>query len=244
MPTPLPKGLIVLSSVERLPNGRPAGFWLPEAAYPWRALLAADWDFEFVSTRAGRPPVGGVDRSDPPQRMFLEDAVVRERLERTTTPDRLRPQDYGIVFIAGGHGSIFDLPEDAALKGFLSAYAAGPGPVAAICHGVAALLGVELPDGQPFLSGRRVTAFTREEERAVGLDQHVPYFLDEALTAAGARYEAGDPFRSHVVVDGQLVTGQNPASAADLAAAGMLLASGRPLPEHWLRRPAAVAGMK
>ncbi|MGC5364247.1 type 1 glutamine amidotransferase domain-containing protein [Streptomyces sp. DT24] len=243
MPAHLPNGLIVLSSTERLPNGRSAGFWLPEAAYPWRALLAAGWDFEFASTRAGRPPMGGVDRSDPPQRMFLEDPTVQDRLDRARTPDQLSPADYGVVFVAGGHGAIMDLPGDERLIRFLGDYWAGRdfAVIAAVCHGVGALLDVPAPDGTPLVAGHRVTAFTQEEERAVGLDEVVPYFLGEALTERGAHYEAGEPFRRHVVTDGALITGQNPASSAALAQKGVELAGGRPLPRHWLRRTAPAA---
>lgn len=233
------RGLIVLTSVERLPGGRPAGFWLPEAAYPWLALATAGWDYAFTAPRASTPPMGGVDRSDPPQRMFLEDPLVRDRLAQTVTPDELDPADFGVVFVAGGHGAIVDLPEDAHLARFLTEFAASGGVLAAICHGVGALLPVLRPDGRPFVEGRSVTAFTQAEERAVGLDGVVPYFLDEALTERGARYEAGEPFRSHVVVDGRLITGQNPASVVAVAAHAMYLATGESLPEGWSRRAPA-----
>ncbi|MFB9437101.1 type 1 glutamine amidotransferase domain-containing protein [Streptomyces showdoensis] len=234
------RGLIVLTSVERLPGGRSAGFWLPEAAYPWLALVTAGWDYAFASTRAGTPPMGGVDRSDPPQRMFLEDGLVRERLASTVTPGLLDPADFGVVFVAGGHGAILDLPEDEQLARFLGKFTESGGVLAAVCHGVGALLGVAAPDGRPLVEGRRVTAFTQAEERAVGLDGVVPYFLDEALEQRGARYLAGEPFRSHVVVDGRLITGQNPASAVAVAAQAMELVTGRPLPEGWSRRAPAV----
>ncbi|MGW4161486.1 type 1 glutamine amidotransferase domain-containing protein [Streptomyces sp. NPDC004788] len=230
------RGLIVLTSVERLPGGRPAGFWLPEAAYPWLALVSSGWDYGFVSTRPGTPPMGGVDRSDPPQRMFLEDALVRRRLAETVTPDRLDPADFGVVFVAGGHGAVDDLPADPRLARFLGDFTSRGGVLAAICHGVGALLPVLGRDGQPFVAGRRVTAFTQAEERAVGLDAVVPYFLDEELERRGARYEAGEPFRGHVVVDGNLVTGQNPASAVALVASAMELVMGEPLPEGWSKR--------
>jgi putative intracellular protease/amidase len=241
MPTAVRTGLIVLSSVERLPNGRPAGFWLPEAAYPWLALTAAGWDVRFASTAGGRPPMGGVDRSDPPQRMFLEDGTVRARLADTATVDGLEPDAFGAVFVAGGHGSILDLPEHEGLIRFLSAYCAGDGVLAAVCHGVGALLNVRLPDGRHLVDGRRLTAFSQQEERAVGLAEVMPYFLDEALVKRGARYESGEPFTSHVVADGPLVTGQNPASAAELAATAMRIAVGAPLPGGWARKaPRAV----
>lgn len=230
------RGLIVLTSVGRLPGGRAAGFWLPEAAYPWLALVTSGWDYSFTSTREGTPPMGGVDRSDPPQRMFLEDPLVRERLAETVTPARLDPADYGVVFVAGGHGAIIDLPEDAELAVFLSAFLARGGVVAAVCHGVGALLPVLGPDGRPYVAGRRVTAFSQAEERAVGLDGVVPCFLDEELERRGARYEAGEPFRGHVVVDGNLITGQNPASAVALAANAMKIVTGESLPEGWSKR--------
>ncbi|GAB3125524.1 type 1 glutamine amidotransferase domain-containing protein [Streptomyces calidiresistens] len=241
MPTTPTRGLIVLSNVERLPNGRPAGFWLPEAAYPWLALVSSGWDFLFAGTVGGRPPMGGVDTSDPPQRMFLEDGTVRARLEHTGAIGALNPSDFGVVFVAGGHGAILDLPDDEDLARFLAAHCARGGVIAAVCHGVGALLNVRTPAGGHLVAGRRVTCFTQAEERAVGLDRVVPYFLDEALRERGALYEAGEPFRSHVVVDGTLVTGQNPASAARLAAEAMRLAADASFPAGWARRrPQAV----
>ncbi|MFC9428380.1 type 1 glutamine amidotransferase domain-containing protein [Streptomyces sp. NPDC056987] len=231
---PARRGLIVVSSVARLPGGRQAGFWLPEAAYPWRALTSAGWDFAFAGTREGTPTIGGVDRSDLPQRLFLDDGTVRERLAATTTADRCTPADFGIVLIAGGHGAMLDLPEDPRLAGFLTRFHTGGGVVVAVCHGVAALLPARAPGGAPLVAGRRVTGFSRAEEEAAGLAATVPFFLDEALRERGARYEAGEPFAPHVVRDGNLVTGQNPASAAEATALGMRLALGRALPGNWL----------
>ncbi|MEV7090503.1 type 1 glutamine amidotransferase domain-containing protein [Streptomyces sp. NPDC093085] len=228
------RGLIVVSSVARLPGGRRAGFWLPEAAYPWRALLAAGWDFAFAGTREATPRIGGADRSDLPQRLFLDDATVRERLAATTTADRYDPGEFGIVLIAGGHGAMLDLPEDPRLAGFLTRFHGAGGVVVAVCHGVAALLPARTPQGTPLVAGRRVTGFSRTEEEAAGLASTVPFFLDEALRERGARYEAGDPFTPYVVQDGNLVTGQNPASAAGATALGMRLALGRELPPDWL----------
>ncbi|MFE3739822.1 type 1 glutamine amidotransferase domain-containing protein [Streptomyces sp. NPDC059134] len=231
---PARRGLIVVSSVARLPSGRQAGFWLPEAAYPWRALLAAGWDFAFAGTREGTPQIGGVDRSDLPQRLFLDDATVRERLAATTTADRYEPAGFGIVLIAGGHGAMLDLPEDPRLADFLTRFHAGGGVVVAVCHGVAGLLAARTPEGAPLVAGRRVTGFSRDEEVAAGLAATVPFFLDEALRERGARYESGEPFAPHVVRDGNLVTGQNPASSAEATALGMRCALGRELPRDWL----------
>jgi putative intracellular protease/amidase len=233
-----PRGLIAVTSVERLPNGRRAGFWLPEAAYPWRALVTVGWDFEFVTTRDGAPPVGGIDRSDPPQRAFLEDATVQRRLAAARTADHYDPADFPVVFAAGGPGAMWDFPPDARLAAFLSAAFAGGGVIAAVCHGVAALVNADLADGSALVAGRRLTGFSNQEEEAIGLGREVPFLLEDALVKRGAHFEAEEPFRAHVVCDGNLITGQNPASAARVAQVATELAAGLELPATWLRRPA------
>jgi putative intracellular protease/amidase len=230
------RGLIAVTSVERLPNGRRAGFWLPEAAYPWRALITVGWDFEFVTTRDAAPPPGGIDRSDPPQRMFLEDAEVQRKLAAARTADSYDPADFAVVFAAGGPGAMWDFPQDARLARLMAAACEGGGVVAAVCHGVAALVNAAGSDGEPLVAGRRLTGFSNREEEAIGLGLAVPFLLEDALIERGAKFEAGDPFRAHVVHDGNLITGQNPASAAGVAQAATESAAGHPLPATWLRR--------
>lgn len=226
----------MVTGVDRLPNGHPTGFWLPEAAYPWRALRALGWDFAFASTRPGSPPISGIDRSDPPQRAFLDDPAVRAALAATVPVSELDPGDFGAVFIAGGHGAMFDLPQDEGLADFLSAFHAAGGVITAFCHGVAALLGVRAPGGAHLVADRDVTGFSNAEEYAVGLADVVPFLLADELERRGARYTAAEPFRPHVVADGTLVTGQNPASAQQAASTGLRTAAGEPLPAGWLRR--------
>lgn len=231
------RGLIVVTSTESLPSGRRAGFWLPEAAYPWRALATWDWDFEFMSTTEGTPPIDGIDRSDPPQRWFLQSAEVRRKLAATRTAASYDPADFGVVFVAGGPGAMWDFPKDPLLARFLAAALSGSGVVTAVCHGPAALVGVAGPDGTPAVRGLRLTGFSNREEEAIGMAEQVPFLLADALIGQGARYEAGEPFRNHVVRHGNLVTGQNPASTARAAALGMRMAAGAELPPNWLRRP-------
>lgn len=232
------RGLIVVTSTGRLPTGRRAGFWLPEAAYPWRALATADLGFEFLSTKDGPPPIDGIDRSDPPQRHFLRDTAVQRKLAATTTAEHYDPADFAVVFIAGGPGAMWDFPRDERLAGFLASALAAGTVVAATCHGVAALLACRSADGTAMVAGRRLTGFSNQEETAIGLASEVPFLLADALTERGARYEAGEPFHRHVVRDENLVTGQNPASAAAVAAVGVELATHKALPPNWLRRPA------
>ena len=231
------RGLIIVTATAELPSGGRAGFWLPEAAYPWRALAARGWDFDFLSTAEGAPPVAGIDRSDPPQRWFLRDAEVGRKLEETRTAAGYDPDDFPVVFIAGGPGAMWDLPQDAALAAFLAACLEGKNVVTAVCHGPAALVNVRMADGSPAVAGLRMTAFTNHEEKTIGMADQVPFLLADRLAALGARVEAGEPFRSHVVQDGNLVTGQNPASTAHAAELAMRLVTGTPLPSGWLRRP-------
>lgn len=231
------RGLIAVTSVERLPNGQRGGFWLPEAAYPWRALVTVGWDFEFVTTRDAEPPAGGIDRSDPPQRMFLEDPLVRRKLMAARTAAQYDPADFRLVFAAGGPGAMWDFPGDTQLSALMAAAHAQGGVVAAVCHGVAALVNADSSDGTPLVAQRRLTGFSNQEEEAIGLAGVVPFLLQDALVKRGARYEAGDAFRPHVVRDGNLITGQNPASAARVAQSATELATGRPMPSTWLRRP-------
>lgn len=231
------RGLIIVTSTETLPSGGRAGFWLPEAAYPWRALVARGWDFEFLSTAEGTPPMAGIDRSDPPQRWFLRDAEVSRKLEATRTAAAYDPADFPVVFIAGGPGAMWDLPKDEGLATFLAACLEGKSVVTAVCHGPAALVSVRMADGGPAVRGRRLTAFTNREEEVIGMADQVPFLLADELIGLGAHYEAGESFRGHVVQDGNLVTGQNPASTARAAELAMRSVTGTPLPTGWLRRP-------
>lgn len=185
------RGLIIVTSTATLPSGGRAGFWLPEAAYPWRALSACGWDFDFLSTAEGTPPMDGIDRSDPPQRWFLRDAEVGRKLAGARTAGAYDPADFPVVFVAGGPGAMWDLPKDEAVADFLAACLEGGNVVAAVCHGPAALVGVRTADGGPAVRGRRLTAFTNREEEAIGMADQVPFLLADALGGLGARYEAG-----------------------------------------------------
>ena len=231
------RGLITVTSTASLPSGAKTGFWLPEAAYPWRALATEGWDFEFLSTADGEPPIAGTDPSDPPQRWFLRDPEVRGKLAATRTAAAYDPADFSIVFVAGGPGAMWDFPRDEALAAFLAACLEAKTVVTAVCHGPAALIGVRAADGAPAVRGLRLTGFSNREEEAIGMADQVPFRLADALSELGADYQAGENFRSHVVQDGLLVTGQNPASAARATELGMRLASGAALPANWLRRP-------
>lgn len=219
------RALIAMTSQHTMPNGRETGVYASELAEAWEVFAGAGLAVDLVSVRGGRPPMEAVNPDDPTQRAFLSDPEMTAKLADTPTADRLDPAAYEIVFVAGGHGAAVDLPGDAALAALLAgAYTAGR-VIAAVCHGPAALLNVVLPSGSHLVAGRKVATFTNAEERAVGMAGVVPYFLADELSARGAVLNQAPPFLPHVIVDGRLVTGQNPASARQVAAAAVEVAA-------------------
>jgi putative intracellular protease/amidase len=220
--------LIVLTSHDTLGDtGRSTGYFLPELAHPWRVFERAGYRVELVSTRGGRPPQYGEDPADPLLRAFEEDPEIQAALAATPTPDRIDPSRYDAVLYAGGHGTMWDFPDEPGLQRIARAVYEAGGVVAAVCHGPAGLLELRLSDGSLLIDGRTVAGFTDEEEAAVGLTAVVPFSLQESLERRGAKHLRVDAFQPHVVVDGRLVTGQNPASAAGTAEAVVDVLAGR-----------------
>lgn len=214
------RALVVLTSHDELGDtGRTTGYYLPEVAHPWRVFTDAGLTVDLVSVGGGEPPVDGVDRDDPVQRDFLADAAMTAALATTPTPAEIDPSRYDVVLYAGGHGVMWDFPGNSSLATIgRRVYEAG-GVVAAVCHGPAGLVDLTLGDGSYLVAGRRVAAFTNAEEAAVGLTEVVPFLLADRLVERGAEHVPAPEFQAHVVVDGRLVTGQNPASATGVAEA-------------------------
>lgn len=221
------RALLVLTSHADLGGVRSTGFYVPEAAEPWRVFTDAGYTVDLASVAGGTPPQDGRDDDDPTQRAFLNDPHIAAQLRHTRALAEVEAANYRIVYFVGGHGTMWDFPvsPDVARIG-RQVYEAG-GVVAAVCHGPAALLSVTLIDGKPLIAGKRVTGFTNQEEAAVGLTDAVPFLLADALTGKGATHIAGASFTENVVVDGRLVTGQNPQSAAGVARAALAAAQPR-----------------
>jgi len=212
------RALVVLTSHDRLgETGRTTGAYMSELLDAWTVLTEAGYEVGLASVRGGRPPLEAVHEEDPRHRAFLDDPVVRARLDATLMPAEVVGADYAVCMVAGGHGAVWDLPRDAELAGLLrDVYEAG-GVVAAVCHGPAALVDVTLSDGTYLVDGRRVSCFSNDEERAVGMTDVVPFLLADRLAARGAVMDVAPSFIPHVAVDGRLVTGQNPPSARAVA---------------------------
>lgn len=200
-------------------SGEPTGFYLGEVTHPLAVFDAAGIAVEFASIQGGEPPVDGLDLDDATNARYWNDPRFREAIRSTARLDDMDPMKYSAVFYAGGHGAMWDFPVSPAVQQVTRALYEDGGVVAAVCHGPAALVNVTLSNGEHLVAGKRVSAFTDDEERAVKLDGVVPFLLASTLTERGARHQPAPNWTAQVVVDGRLVTGQNPQSATGTAQA-------------------------
>lgn len=208
--------LIATTSHNQLGStGKSTGAYLPEIAHPFAVFHSAGYRVDFASVTGGQIPIDGVEQADAVSRAFLADHG--SELAASQAAEKVDPSLYDAIFFAGGHGTMWDLPDDQAFQRATKAIYERGGVVAAVCHGPAALVNVKLSSGKYLVEDKQVSAFTNEEERAVKLDSVVPFLLADALTAHGARHQPAPNWQPQVVVSERLVTGQNPASAKGVA---------------------------
>lgn len=213
---------MVLTSHDQLGNtGKKTGFWLEEFAAPYYVFKDAGADITLASPRGGQPPLDPLSDAEDAQteatKRFKADEAVQKALADTATLSTVAADKFDAVFYPGGHGPLWDLAEDKDSIKLIEAFAASDRPVAAVCHAPAVFRHTKGPDGKSLVSGKKATSFTNSEEEAVGLTDVAPFLVEDMLTAKGAIYQSGDDWASFVVVDGKLVTGQNPASSAEAA---------------------------
>ena len=216
------KVLMVLTSHDKLGDtGKKTGFWLEELASPYYAFKDAGLDVTLASPKGGSPPLdpksSASDAQTAATKRFNDDPAAQKALAKTTPIAGVRADDFDALFFPGGHGPMWDLASDDDVAKLTSKFHATAKPVGAVCHGPAALTRAVDEKGVSILKGKRVTGFTNTEEEAVGLTKIVPFLLEDKMTALGGTYQRGPDWASHVVVDGLLVTGQNPASSEDAA---------------------------
>lgn len=208
------KILFVVTSHETKGDTREkTGYYLGEVSHPWEVLVAGGYEIDFVSPKGGNPPVDGFDLSDPVNKKFWEDKYYHQKITHSLKPSQVEPQDYDAIFYAGGHGAMWDLPNNKALANIASKIYEQNGVVAAVCHGPAGLLNIRLSDGKYLIAGKKVNGFSNEEEELVKLTKVVPFLLEDQMKERGGIYEQSAPWQNHVTVDGRLITGQNPQSA-------------------------------
>lgn len=214
------KVLFVTTSNGKLGDtGKSTGFHFEELATPYWILTDAGYQVDIASTAGGEAPIDNLAaRGENPESVerFLDDQHAMDKIRLTKRLDGVRAEDYAGVYLPGGHGTMWDLPHDERLQALLAKMFEDGKLVSAICHGPAGFVGVKLSDGRPLVEGRRVNAFTDEEEKAVELGGVVPFLLESKLRELGAKFEGAGKFESIVVEDGNLVTGQNPPSAKPL----------------------------
>lgn len=193
-------------------TGVPTGFAMMELTHPLAVFEEAGIGYEIASIRGGHPPVDFFDLSDPVNDRFWKDTAFRDALANSLVLGDLDMSRYSAIFFAGGHGTMWDFAQHPApAKAIREIYEAG-GVVSAVCHGPAALVNATLSDGSYLVAGKQLAAFTNQEEAEAQSTDVVPYLLETALEDRGATHQSAPNWSEKIVIDGRLVTGQNPAS--------------------------------
>lgn len=211
------KVLIVVTSFSELKDGSKTGIWLEEFTTPYYLLTEKGVQLTIASPNGGKAPIDPRSTSDnfltPSAKKFLGDAAAQERLNNTVALNTVKAEDYDAVFYPGGHGPMWDLPENPYSITLIQSFYESGKPVALVCHAPAALKNVKNKKGEYLVKGKTVAGFTNSEEQAAQTVALVPFSLEDMLKERGAKYVKGADWGPFSVNDGLLITGQNPASA-------------------------------
>ena len=216
------KILMVLTSHAELGNsGEKTGFWVEEFAAPYYVFLDAGAEITLASPAGGQPPIDPkselADFQTEATRRFDQDELAQSRLASTIKLSAVHASAYDAVFYPGGHGPLWDLTDNPESIALIEQFLVSGKPVSAVCHATAALLNVRDSTGEAVVKGRSVTGFSNSEEEAVGLTDVVPFLLEDELKKQGGLYQKTDDWNALAIVDGLLITGQNPASSEAVA---------------------------
>ncbi|WP_228438990.1 type 1 glutamine amidotransferase domain-containing protein [Chryseobacterium pennae] len=210
---------VVTSHDKKGSTGENTGYYLGEVSHPWEVLHKAGYEIDFVSPKGGTPPVDGFDLKDPVNKEFWENKEYKSKIDHSLTPSQVNPKDYSVIFYAGGHGAMWDFADNKELANMASTIYENGGIVAGVCHGPAGLVNIKLNNGKYLVDGKKINAFTNEEESAVQLTDVVPFLLENKLKERGAKFEKSGLWQNHVVTDQRVITGQNPQSAKSVGEA-------------------------
>jgi putative intracellular protease/amidase/predicted enzyme related to lactoylglutathione lyase len=224
------KILMVLTSHDQLGNtGRKTGFWLEEFAAPYFVFRDAGVQLTLASPKGGQPPIDPKsdlpENQTPPMACFKKDKTAQEALANTVKLSDVKSQDFDTVFYPGGHGPMWDLAEDPVSIALLESFYNSGKPIALVCHSPGVLRHVTY-NGEPLVKGKHVTGFTNGEEEEMKLTKVVPFLVEDELLQLGAVFEKKANWQPFSIVDGRLVTGQNPASSTSAAQALLKLMTG------------------
>ncbi|MEK2690678.1 type 1 glutamine amidotransferase domain-containing protein [Bdellovibrio sp. GT3] len=194
-------------------TGHRTGAFLSELTHPYEEITAAGYEIDLASPLGGEIPLDGIKMDDPMNAVWMNDEDFLEKIQSSLNLSKLKSEDYCALYVSGGHGAMFDLPDSSELQRLVSEIYENDGVIAAVCHGTAGLVNCRNSQGEFLLRDHEVTGFSNAEEEMVGMDNVVPFLLQSKIESLGATYTSGPKFSAHVVKSGRLVTGQNPASA-------------------------------
>ena len=216
------KILMILTSHGRLGNtGQKTGLWLEEFAAPYYVFKDNGMQITLASPAGGQPPIdpksNAPDTQTEATRRFENDEEAKHMLAATQRLESLNPEDFDAIFYPGGHGPLWDLTEDINSISLIESFYRRGKPIGCVCHAPAVLRDAVREDGLPLVTGKKVTGFSNSEESLVQLTEIVPFMVEDMLKIKGGLYSRGDDWMSYIQVDGNLVTGQNPASSKEAA---------------------------
>ncbi|MEP7374966.1 MAG: type 1 glutamine amidotransferase domain-containing protein [Chitinophagaceae bacterium] len=197
------------------------GVWLEELAAPYYVFTEAGFEITIASPKGGPVPLDPKSESiimaTQTTKRFLKDEKAMNFLSDSTPLEEVKAEDFDAVFLPGGHGPMWDIAGNKIVKQLLEAFNSENKPIAAVCHGAAGLLALQNDTGELLIKDKQLTGFSNSEEESAGLTKVVPFLLETKLISLGAIYSKGPNYVSHVVIDGNIITGQNPASSEGVA---------------------------
>ncbi|ASF37802.1 Putative intracellular protease/amidase [Halobacillus alkaliphilus] len=208
------KVLMVLTNHDKITDETPTGVWLSEFGEAYNEFKQHGYEVTVASPNGGVVPVDPNSVSEDEPQEILD---TKPHLESTAPIADFSAEQFDAVFLPGGHGTMFDFPDNETLQKLLRNFYEADKYVAAVCHGPAGLTGATLSNGEPLVKGKRVSAFTDSEEAETTLDQYMPFLLESKLNELGATVSSGPNWSTHYEVDGYLITGQNPQSTEAVA---------------------------
>lgn len=209
--------LILVTSSSQMGQGQQTGLWLEEFAVPYKIFRDNNIPLRVASPKGGKIPIDPRSVPNDEQKEQWREAIAE--LQDTRPLEEVWEDGFAGVFVPGGHGAMFDMPDNPLVAGVLERTWSQGGIVSAVCHGPAALVGARDEQGAPLVQGRKVSCFTNAEENEVGLSEVMPFLLETRLRELGAEIHNAGQFESQVITDGRLVTGQNPPSSEATAQA-------------------------
>ncbi|WP_396601046.1 type 1 glutamine amidotransferase domain-containing protein [Algibacter sp. R77976] len=214
--------LFVLTSHDKLGDtGKKTGFWVEEFANPYYTLLDKGANITIATPQGGAAPIDpssdSPDAATEDTERFNNDAEAKEKIANTNVLADMNPDDFDAVFYPGGHGPLWDLANDATSIALIEKFNVQEKPIGFVCHAPAALKNVKDAHGNPIVKDKKVTGFTNSEEAAVGLTDVVPFLVEDMLNKNGGIYSKKDDWAAYAIQDGNLITGQNPASSEKVA---------------------------